>query len=189
MAGFWQPALLGFASRIKMFETFGKFALTSVFGLWPHCSTVGLLGTEEGRIWESLWVFTAFSYLMWWEEVSPVNSAQAVLLLWSLWSLRCLNILTLLSAPSPPHTINVDVTADHLCRKAEEPSCAHQNTHADISVLQKNNFCLAVRFVLKALVKFSVDYFSYTAIYSWDLAGSAITLHFFLLGKKKKGLV
>lgn len=31
-----------------------------------------------------------------------------------------------------------------------------------ISVLQKNNFCLAVRFVLKALVKFSVDYFSYT---------------------------
>lgn len=55
----------------------------------------------------------------------------------------------------------------------------------DISVLQKNDFCLTVRFVLKALVKFSVDYFSYTAIYSWDLAGSAITLHLFLLEKKE----
>lgn len=183
---FLTACLLGFCQQDKNVWKIWKFALTSVFGLWPHCSTVGLLGTEERRIWEFLWVFTAFSHLIWWEKVSPVYSAQAVLLLWSLWYLRSLNILTLLSAPSPRHTINVDVTADHLCRKTEEQSCAHQNTHTASSVFQKNNICLAVGFVLKALLKFSVDYFSYTAIYSWDLAGSAITLQFFLLEKKKR---
>lgn len=186
MAGFWQPAFLGFASRIKMFETFGKFALTSVFGLWPHCSTVCFLGTEERRIWESLWVFTAFSHLIWWEKVSPVYSAQAVLLLWSLWSLRSLNILTLLSAPSPPHTINADVTSDHLCRKTEEQSCAHQNIHTDISVLQKNNFFSSGKVCSKSFGKILSGLFF---LYSNILLGSSWFCNYFTLlppGEKKK---
>lgn len=101
MAAFWQPAFLGFASRIKMFEKFEKFALTSVFGLWLHCGPVGLLGTAERRIWESLWVFTAFSHFKSWEEVSPVYSAQAVPLLFSLWSVRSLNIPYTALCPFP----------------------------------------------------------------------------------------
>lgn len=92
MTGFWHPASLACASRIKMLEKIGKFALTSVFGLWLHCGTAGLLGTGERRIWESLWVFTAFSHFISQEKVTPVYSAQAVLLLCSLWSVKSLSI-------------------------------------------------------------------------------------------------
>lgn len=42
------------------------------------------------------------------------------------------------------------------------------HTENRVNVLQKNIFCLALRFVLKSFGKFSVVYFSHASIYSWD---------------------
>lgn len=178
---FLTACLLGFCSRIKMFEKFGKFALTSVLGLWLHCGTVGLLETEENLGIYEFSLLSPTSY-------DGGKSAQCIQLrlrsssgLCGLWGPL---IFSHCSFPSSHNKCWCSCWPS-LQKDWGTQSCAHQNIHTESSMLQKNIFCLAVRFVLKALLKCSVDYFSYTAIYSWDLAGSAITLHFFLLGKKK----
>lgn len=130
MTGFWQPAFLGFASRIKMFEKFGKFPLTSVFGLWLCCGVLGLLGTEEKRIWESLWVFSAFSHYILWEQVSPVCSAQAVLLLWSFWSVRSHNIPYAAVCCFPSSHSNLLMLLLTIFAEGLRNNRAHQNIHA-----------------------------------------------------------
>lgn len=105
MTGFWQPAFLGFASRIKMFEKFGKFTLTSVFGLWLCCGMVGLLGTERGEF-GNLYEFALPSPTTYYRN----KSAQCIQLrlcsssgLCDLWAPTA--FLILLSAAFPHHTI------------------------------------------------------------------------------------
>lgn len=179
MTGFWQPAFLGFASRIKMFEKIGKFALTSAFGLWLCCATVGLLGTEERRIWKSLWVFTGFSLFIRWEKVSPMYSAQAVLLLWSLWSVRSFSIPYAALCSFPYHTVNVDVTADHLCRNTEEQQCAHPNIHTEnrYQCVTKERFLSSSKVCSKSFGKILSGLFF---LYSNVLLGSSWFCNYFI---------
>lgn len=185
---FLTACLLGFCQQDK--NVWKIWEISFNLSVWPlallwRCRFAGNRREEYLGIFMS---FHCFSHYILWEQVSSVCSAQAVLLLWSLWSVRSHSI---------PYTAVCCFPSSHnnlwmllLTIFAEELRNNHVLTRismqqADISVLQKNNFCLAVRFVLKALVKFSVDCFSYTAIHSWDLAGSAITLHLFLLGRKE----